>query len=87
MDVRWVGSHDISDAAGQNIAEEAESRTQNGIGFKLPGEGGSRLQDRERRGGKDVAEVSLDGGVERLIYIVRNGSKRGTEARDLLMRI
>ena len=45
------------------------------------------MKNRERRRCKYVSESGLDGRIERLIYIVRNGSKGAGKPRHRLVRI
>ncbi len=87
LHVGRIDADHIGDAAGQNVAENSEAGAQHGLGFKLPCDRRSRLQDREGRRGKYVAEAGLNGGVQRLIHIVRDGIERAAQASNLLMRI
>ncbi len=87
FDVGRIDADEVGDAAGQNVAENSEAGAQHGFRLELPGDRGSRLQNRQRRGGKHIAEMGLDGGVQRLIHIVRDGIERAAKARDLIVRI
>ena len=55
--------------------------------LELPGDRGSRLQNCQRRGGKQIAEMSLNRGVQRLIDIVRDRIEGTRKPRDFVMRI
>src|ERR1700693_4694991 len=87
FDVGWIDTDHISDAAGQNVTENAEASTQHGLGLKLPCDSCSRLQDRQGRRGKHVTETRLNRGVQRLIHIMRDGIERAAQTSDMLMRI
>ena len=50
-------------------------------GCELPSDCGSRLEDCQRRGGKQVAEMRLNRGVQRLIDIMRNRVERAAQTR------
>src|SRR5260370_11521013 len=63
LDVGWVDTDYIRDGAGQNVAENPEAGTQHRLGVKLPRNRCSRLQDRQGRRGKYLAEIGLDRGV------------------------
>ena len=78
-----IDADQVGDAAGQDVAENSEAGAQNGVRLELPGDGGARLQNRERRGREHIAEAGLDRGVERLIDVVRDGIERAAQARDL----
>ena len=41
--VGWIGRHQIRNAAGQDIAEDAEARADHRSGSDLPGESAARL--------------------------------------------
>ena len=84
FDVGRIDANHIGDAAGQNVAENSEAGAQHRFGFKLPCDRRSRLQDREGRRGKHVTETGLNGGVQRLIHIVRDGIERAAKASNLL---
>ena len=77
----------IGDATRQNVTENSEAGAQHGLGLKLPGDRCSRLKDRQGRRGKHVTETGLNGGVQRLIYVMRYGSERPAKTSDLPMRI
>ena len=87
LDVGRIGADQVSDAARQNIAENSEAGPEHGLGLELPRDRRSRLQNRQRRGGEQIAQMSLDRGVQRLIDIMRDGSERAVKTRDLVMRI
>ena len=65
--------NEIGDAAGQNIAENSEAGSQHRFRLELPRNRRSRLQNRQRRGREHIAEMSLNGCVQRLIHVVGNG--------------
>ena len=77
--------HQIGNASRQKVAKKAKSGAQHRFRLKLPGDGGSWLQNRQRRGRKDVALGCLDRLVQRLVSIVRNRSKRSFEPRNLIV--
>jgi hypothetical protein len=58
-----------------------------GIGFELPRDRRSRLQDCDRRGGEQIAEMSLNHGVQRLIDIMGDRIEGAAETANLLVRI
>src|ERR1700688_4453281 len=87
FDVGWIDTDHIGDAAGQNVTENAEASTQHGLGLKLPCDRCSRLQDRQGRRRKHASETGLNGGVQRLIHIMRDRIERATQTSDMLMRI
>src|ERR1700694_1675743 len=87
LDVGWVETDHIGDGAGQYVAENPEAGTQHGLGFKLPGDGRSGLQYREGRRGKHVTEPGLDGTIQGLTHIMRNGIERSLKPGNLLMWI
>src|SRR5580704_6169402 len=72
LHVRWIGSDEVRHAARQNVAENAEARFQHRFRFELPRDCSSRLQDGQRCRREHIAEMSLDGGVQGLIDIMRN---------------
>ena len=80
-------AHDVRDAARQDVAEESEAGPQHGIRRELPGERGSRLPDGQRRGRKDVPQMRLNHGVERLIDVVGDRIERPGKPRDFIMRV
>ncbi len=82
-----IETNHIGDATGQNIAENAEAGTQHRFGLKLPRDRSSRLQDREGRRRKHVTETGSNGGVQRLIHVVRDGSEVPAQTSNMLMRI
>jgi hypothetical protein len=49
FDVGRIDANHIGDGTGQYVTENPEPSTQHGLGFKLPGDGRSGLQDREGR--------------------------------------
>src|ERR1700723_649577 len=75
-DVGRIHANDIGDGTRQDIAEDAESGTQYGLGFQLPGDCSSRLQDGKRRRGEYMAETGLNRGVQWLIHIMGNRIER-----------
>ena len=87
LDVGRIDANHIGDGAGQYVTEDPEAGTQHGLRFKLPGNGCSGLQYREGRRGKHVAETGLNGGVQGLIHIMRDGIERAAQTGDMLMRI
>ena len=84
LDVGWIDTDHIGDAAGQNVTENAEASAQHRLGLKLPCDRCSRLKDREGRRGKHVTETGLNGGVQRLIHIMRDGIERAAQTSNLL---
>ena len=82
-----IRSHEIDHAARQDVAEQAEPAAQHRVRRELPGDGGSRLQDRGRRGGENRPLLRPNDLAQRLIHIVRNGIERPGEARHGVMRI
>src|SRR6202140_4824318 len=87
LDVGWIDTDHVGDAARQNVTENAEASAQNGLGLKLPCDRCSRLQDRQGRRGKHVTETRLNRGVQRLIHIMRDRNERAAQTSDMLMRI
>ncbi len=87
FDVGRIRADQIGNAAGQNVAEDAEASSEDGARLELPGDGGSRLEDGEGRGRKEVGEMRLNGGIERLIDVVRDGVEGASQARDLAVRV
>lgn len=87
LDVGRIHTHHIGNAAGQNVAEEAETGAQNGVGLKLPGDRRARLKNRERGRRKNVSKADLNRRAERLIYVVRNGIEGASEPGNLIVRI
>src|ERR1700675_3763231 len=63
FDVGRIDTDHIGDTAGQDVTENAEASSQHGLGLKLPCDGCSRLQDRERRRGEHVTETRLNRSV------------------------
>ncbi len=74
--IRRIGAHQIDDAARQHVAEQSEAAAQHRVRRDLPGDRGSRLQDRQRRGGENRTLLRLDHLAQRLIDVVRNGIER-----------
>src|SRR5271166_1476062 len=87
LDVRRVNPYQIGDTARQNVTEYPKTGAQHGLGFELPCDGSSGLQDREGRRGKHIAETGLNGGAQRLIHIMRDRRERAPKTSNLLMRI
>ena len=86
-DGRRIGADHVRNAARQNIAEKAEAGPQHGMGLKLPRDGGSRLENGQWRGGEQIAQVSLDGGIQRLIDIMRDRVEGAAKTRHTVVRI
>ena len=87
LGVGRIGADQVGHRTRQNIAEDSEAGPKHGFRLELPRDGCSRLQDSQRCGREQIAEMSLDGGVQRLIDIVRNGAERAAETADLIVRI
>src|SRR6516162_2408216 len=68
--IRRVHADDVRNAAGKDIAEEAETRSQDRMRRELPRDGRSRLQNGERGGIEQFAKMSFDGGAQRLINVM-----------------
>ena len=73
--------------ARQDIAENSEAGAEHGFRLELPRNRRSRLQNGQRRGREQIAEMSLNGGVQRLIDIMRDGTEGAAKTGDLIMRI
>ena len=87
LHVRRIHSHQVSNASRQDVAEQAEAGSKNGIRFDLPRDAGSGLQNRQWGGCEDIPQTSLNHVAERLIDIVRDGIERAVETGNLVMRI
>src|SRR5271165_179665 len=87
LDVGRVNAHQIGNAAGENVTEDAKAGAQHGFRFELPGDCHPWLQDRERSRRENVAETGLNGGVERLSHVMRDRGERARQSGDLAMRI
>ena len=85
--VRRIHAHQIDHAARQKVAEQAEPAAQHRLRRDLPGDRGSRLQNRQRRRRENVPEMRLDHRVERLIHVVRNRVERARQPRHGVVRI
>ncbi len=72
--------------ARQDVAENSEAGAENGFRFELPRNRHPRLQNGRWRGREQMAEMSLDRGVQRLIAM-RDGTERAAKTGDLVMRI
>ena len=86
-DVRRIGADRVGNTARQNIAEKPEASPQHGIRLELPREGGSRLKNRQRRRGEQIAEMGLDRGVQRLIDIMGDRVEGAAKTRHAVVRI
>src|SRR5271155_4333446 len=82
-----IGADEVGHTARQDVAENPEARAQNGFWLELPRNRGSRLQNGQRCGREQIAEMSLNSGVQRLIDIMRDGTERAAKTSDLIMRI
>src|ERR1700690_587908 len=58
--VRRISSNQVGDTAWQDVAEDPETDSQNRFGLNLPSDRSSRLQNRQRCGRKQIAEMSVD---------------------------
>src|ERR1017187_2818635 len=85
--VRWIRADQVGHTARQNIAEDPETGSQRRFWLELPCDRCSRLQNGQRRGRKQIAEMSLDGGIQRLIHIMRDRAERTAQTRDLVVWI
>ena len=85
LDVGRIDADQVGDAAGQNVAEDAETGAQHGLRFELPCDGHTRLQNRERRGSENIVEAGLNRCIQRLIHVVRDGCEGSAQPGDLLM--
>ena len=63
LDVGRIGADQVGNTARQNIAENPEASSKYGFRLKLPRNRCSRLQDCDWRGGEQIAEMSLNGGI------------------------
>src|ERR1022692_3723610 len=85
--VRRISANQVGHTARQNIAEDPETGPEYGFRLKLPRDRGSRLQNGERCGRKQIAEMSLDGRIQRLIHIMRDRTKRTAKTRDSIVGV
>src|ERR1700686_2684384 len=85
--VRRISANQVGHAARQNIAEDPETGSQHRFWLELPCDRCSRLPNGQRRGRKQIAEMSLDGGIQRLIHIMRDRAERTAQTRDLVVWI
>jgi hypothetical protein len=65
-----IRANQVGHGARQDVAENAEASSKYGFRLELPRNRRSRLQNGQRCGGEQIAETSLDGGVQRLIDIM-----------------
>src|ERR1700686_5252865 len=72
--------------ARQDIAENSEASAEHRFRLELPRNRRSRLQNSHRRGREQIAEMSLNNGVQRLI-VMGNGTEGAAKTADLIMRI
>ena len=86
-DIRRIGVNDVSNTAREDVTEQAETSAEYGIGCKLPRDRCSRLQNCKWSGSEQLPKMSLDGGVQRLIHIMRDGIERATKTGDVLVGI
>src|SRR6202161_4972071 len=84
---RRMGANQVGHTARQNIAEDPETGSQHRFWLELPCDRGPRLQNRQRCGRKQIAEMSLDGRIQRLIDIMRDRTKRTAKPSDLIVGI
>src|ERR1019366_591716 len=73
LNVWRIHSDQVGNTPGQDIAENAEAGSKNGVGFELPSDGGPGLQNRQRRRYEEISETSLNRVAQRLIDIMRDG--------------
>ena len=73
--------------ARQDVAENSEASAEHGFRLELPRNRRSWLQNCQRRRREQIAEMSLDGLVQRLIDIMRDGTEGAAKTGDLIMRI
>ena len=73
--------------ARQDIAENPKASPEHGFWLELPRNRRSWLQNRQRCRRKQIAEMSLDGLIQRLIDIMRDGTEGTAKTGDLIMRI
>src|SRR6202047_4735836 len=85
--VRRISANQVGHAARQNIAEDPETSAQHRFWLELPCDRGSWLQNGQRCGRKQIAEMRLDGGIQRLIHIMRDRTERTAKTRDLVVGI
>src|ERR1035437_1775544 len=82
-----IRANQVGHGTRQDVAENAEPGSKYRFRLKLPRDRCSRLQNGQRCRREQIAEMSLDGGIQRLIDVMRNGTERAAKAGDLIMRI
>ncbi len=82
-----VGADQVGHAARQDIAENPKAGPEHGFWLELPRNRRSWLQNGQRCRRKQIAEMSLNGLIQRLIDIMRDGTERAAKTGDLIMRI
>ena len=82
-----IGADQVGHSARQDIAENSEAGAEYGFRLELPRNRRSRLQNGHRCRREQIAEMSLNGCVQRLIDIMRDGTERAAKTGDLIMRI
>src|ERR1700724_2685187 len=82
-----IRANQVGNSARQDVAENPEASSKNRLRLKLPRNRGSRLQDGQRGRREQIAEMSLDGSIQRLSDIMGDGTERAAKTSDLLMPI
>ena len=85
--VRRIRADQVGHTARQDVAEDSETGSQHRFWLELQCDRCSRLQNGQRRGRKQIAEMSLDGRIQRLIHIMRDRTERTAKTRDLIVGI
>src|SRR3984893_14772023 len=80
-----IRADQVGNSAWQDVAENPEASSKNRLRLKLPRNRCSRLQDGQRRRREQIAEMSLDGSVQRLTDIMGDGTERAAQTSDLLI--
>jgi hypothetical protein len=65
-----IRANQVGHGARQDVAENAEAGSKYRFRLELPRNRRSRLQNGQRRRREQIAEMSLNGGVQRLIDIM-----------------
>src|ERR1700678_2655392 len=81
-----IRSDQVGHGARQNVAKNSEARAEYRFRFELPRNRRSRLQNSDRRRREQIAEMSLNNGVQRLI-VMRNRTEGAAKTGDLIMWI
>ena len=87
LDVRRIGADQIGNAARQDVAEDSEAAPQHGFRLRTATQSPFAVEGWRAAWREQIAEISLNRGVQRLIDIMRDRIERAGETGNLIVRI